>query len=328
MSFIDISAGGFHSLGLKQDGSIVAWGDNHYGECNVPEPNTGFKAIAAGFRHSLGLKQDGSIVGWGDNRNGLYDMPEPNTGFVAIAAGAYHSLGLKEICYADAGPDQTVYAWIDGLADVNLDGSASYDADNDAMTYKWTWTIDGNDYEANGVNPTIELPVGQYTISLIVDDGKVYSEPNDVNITVIATVEANLCIMPKVLNYRSFQQRIMATIRLPEGITKDQIDSNSVLLLYPGEVEAVSQCILPYWANGTRRVSIFAFFDRDEILEAIGGNGPAQVYVVGQLKTGQYFYGSDTMRIINPGRRPPKWNMRDWFHNRNWYRPCSPNKQD
>ena len=65
--FKAIAAGGIFSLGLKQDGSIVAWGDNYSGECNVPGPNTGFVAIAAGNAHSLGLKQDGSIVGWGDN---------------------------------------------------------------------------------------------------------------------------------------------------------------------------------------------------------------------------------------------------------------------
>ena len=57
-----------------------------------------------------------------------------------------------------AGEDQTVYAWIDGFADVTLDGSDSNDADGDELTYKWMWTIDANTYEANSVSPTIELP--------------------------------------------------------------------------------------------------------------------------------------------------------------------------
>jgi len=35
----------------------VAWGQNAYGECSVPEPDTGFTAFAAGGSHSLGLKQ-------------------------------------------------------------------------------------------------------------------------------------------------------------------------------------------------------------------------------------------------------------------------------
>jgi len=48
------------------------------------------------------------------------------------------------------------------------------------LTYLWSWTIDGNDYEANGVKSTIELPIGQYVISLIVNDGIVDSEPNEV----------------------------------------------------------------------------------------------------------------------------------------------------
>ncbi len=62
---VAVAAGSGHSLGLKADGSIVAWGDNDYGQCNVPAPNTGFVGVAAGDRHSLGLKADGSIVAWG-----------------------------------------------------------------------------------------------------------------------------------------------------------------------------------------------------------------------------------------------------------------------
>ena len=101
--FIAIAAGGYHSLGLKQDGSIVAWGRNNIGQCNVPEPNTGFTAIAAGHSHSLGLKQDGSVVAWGRNDFGQCNVPSSNTGFIAIAAGGYHSLGLKQ--------DGSIVAW-------------------------------------------------------------------------------------------------------------------------------------------------------------------------------------------------------------------------
>ncbi|MGB9620675.1 MAG: hypothetical protein ACPL7K_09705, partial [Armatimonadota bacterium] len=64
-NLIATSAGGWHSLGLRADGSIVAWGSNNYGQCSVPSPNTGFVAVAAGWYHSLGLKSDGSIVAWG-----------------------------------------------------------------------------------------------------------------------------------------------------------------------------------------------------------------------------------------------------------------------
>ena len=84
-------------------GEIAAWGYNSDGECNVPEPNTGFIAISAGESHSLGLKQDGSIVAWGLNNYGQCNVPEPNKFFIAIAGGGFHSLGLKGCQYNLAG---------------------------------------------------------------------------------------------------------------------------------------------------------------------------------------------------------------------------------
>jgi hypothetical protein len=221
---------------------------------------------------------------------------------------------------ADAGPDQTVYAWIDGIAEVNLDGSGSYDEDGDELTYSWTWTIDANSYEINGVNPTIELPVGQHVISLIVNDGLIDSEPNEVNITVIGPIEANLCVMPKVLNCRSNQPRIMATLRLPKGITKNQIDTNEPILLYPGEIGADWVWISRFFDNKCRcwSTTIFASFDKDELMDAIPNNGLVELVVVGQLKTGQYFFGTDNIRVICPGHRP---RHKPWCNHR-WNRFC------
>ncbi len=96
LGFMTIAAGGWFSLGLKADGSIIAWGRNYEGQLNVPLPNAGFVAISAGGSHGLGLRADGSIVAWGWNKYGQCNVPSPNTGFVAIAAGGYgHSLGMK-----------------------------------------------------------------------------------------------------------------------------------------------------------------------------------------------------------------------------------------
>ncbi|MCH7872201.1 MAG: hypothetical protein IID33_10930, partial [Planctomycetes bacterium] len=75
-----------------QDGSIMGWGSNQYGQLNVPPPNTGFVALAAGGDHGLGLKADDSIVAWGNNQVGQLNVPAPNEGFVAVAGGHGHSL--------------------------------------------------------------------------------------------------------------------------------------------------------------------------------------------------------------------------------------------
>ena len=44
---------------------MVAWGDNDYGQCNVPAGLSGVVAVAAGAYHSLALKADGTVVAWG-----------------------------------------------------------------------------------------------------------------------------------------------------------------------------------------------------------------------------------------------------------------------
>jgi len=84
---------------------------------------------------------------------------------------------------ADAGPDQTVdAATIDG-ASVILNGSGSSDADDDSLTYNWSW--DGE--TAHGVSPTISLPRGTTTFTLVVNDGTEDSAPDTVEITVVAS---------------------------------------------------------------------------------------------------------------------------------------------
>lgn len=57
-----LEGGTGHSLGLREDGSIVAWGNNDYFQCNVPAPNEGFIAVSGGWYHSLGLKENGTSV--------------------------------------------------------------------------------------------------------------------------------------------------------------------------------------------------------------------------------------------------------------------------
>ncbi|MCJ7728698.1 MAG: hypothetical protein MUO27_02285 [Sedimentisphaerales bacterium] len=90
--FVDVAAGKYHALAIRSSGSLVAWGWNNYGQCDVPEGND-FVAIAGGVRHSIALKSDGTIVGWGDNGSGQIDVPEGNN-FVTIASGDYHNLAI------------------------------------------------------------------------------------------------------------------------------------------------------------------------------------------------------------------------------------------
>jgi hypothetical protein len=87
---IAIAAGDYHSLALKADGTVVAWGNNGFGQSTVPSGLSGVIAIAGGRGHSLALRSDGTVVAWGADGY----VPSGLSGVIAIAAGGDLSLAL------------------------------------------------------------------------------------------------------------------------------------------------------------------------------------------------------------------------------------------
>ncbi|ETR65903.1 MAG: hypothetical protein OMM_13546, partial [Candidatus Magnetoglobus multicellularis str. Araruama] len=80
---VQIAAGEYHSLALKNDGSVWAWGRNNHGQLGDGGYSTANKTnpvqvaglsnismIAVGSCHSLALKDDGTVWAWGDNYYG------------------------------------------------------------------------------------------------------------------------------------------------------------------------------------------------------------------------------------------------------------------
>jgi secreted trypsin-like serine protease len=90
-----IAGGGFHSLALRANGTVVAWGDNTYGQTNVPADLTNVVAIAGGGYYSLALQANGTVVAWGDNTYGQTNVPADLTNVVAVAGGYLHSMALE-----------------------------------------------------------------------------------------------------------------------------------------------------------------------------------------------------------------------------------------
>lgn len=120
-----ISAGEFHSLAAKGDGSVYAWGANNDGQLgnattnnsSVPVQVPGLSdvvAVSAGGYHSLALTSQGTVYAWGYNSNGQLgngttnnsDSPVQVPGLsaiVAISGGFSSSYALRA--------DGTVFAW-------------------------------------------------------------------------------------------------------------------------------------------------------------------------------------------------------------------------
>lgn len=70
------------------------WENNFYGEATVPAGLNGVTAIAAGSTHTVALKNDGKVVAWGNNRVGQTNVPTALSGVTAIAAGNGFSVAL------------------------------------------------------------------------------------------------------------------------------------------------------------------------------------------------------------------------------------------
>ncbi len=100
---VALAASYYHSLALRRDGTVVAWGDNFGNQTDVPVDLTNAVGIAAGYEFSLALREDGAVVGWGAKGA----LPQDLTNVVRIAASYDNALALKA--------DGTVVAWGDNF---------------------------------------------------------------------------------------------------------------------------------------------------------------------------------------------------------------------
>ena len=127
--FASVSVGANHTVAIKTDGSLWAWGDNTYGQLGDgtfdalsngvsqhPTPKqigTGFASVFAGPVNTFAIKTDGSLWAWGGNDYGqLGDgtifaiNPTPQqigTGFVSVVASYQTTVAIKT--------DGSLWAW-------------------------------------------------------------------------------------------------------------------------------------------------------------------------------------------------------------------------
>ena len=92
-----------HSVALRRDGTVAAWGYDFNDQATVPEGLSGVVGISAGRNFNLALKQDGTVAAWGTGIEGQLAVPSDLTNVVAISAGGFQALALKG--------DGTVNGW-------------------------------------------------------------------------------------------------------------------------------------------------------------------------------------------------------------------------
>jgi len=128
-----VAAGYAHTLALKSDGSVWAWGDNLYGQVGYGTWALTFSSpiqvavlsditsIAAGLYHSVAVKDSNTVWAWGSNSDGelgngtttnrntpvqaIVNFGSPLTNVIDIGAGYYFTVALRT--------DGTVWTWGD-----------------------------------------------------------------------------------------------------------------------------------------------------------------------------------------------------------------------
>jgi len=90
-TFSQLSAGGYHTCGLKTDGTLACWGDNSYEQATPP--GSTFLQVSAGSLHTCGVKTDGTLACWG--RNDAGQATPPGDTFTQVSAGNAHTCGVK-----------------------------------------------------------------------------------------------------------------------------------------------------------------------------------------------------------------------------------------
>ncbi|MCX7832069.1 MAG: hypothetical protein N2440_04140, partial [Actinobacteria bacterium] len=117
-SCVQIASGGYHSLALRSDGKVYAWGANFAKQRDLTGLNlTNVVMLDGGLSHSVALKADGTVVVFGDTYvNHTYPfeviegknrrVPSVIQGkVIGIACGDNHTLALTS--------DGYVYGWGD-----------------------------------------------------------------------------------------------------------------------------------------------------------------------------------------------------------------------
>lgn len=180
-----IAAGDFHSLALQRNGSIVAWGDDRFGQSELPSLLTQKPAvkIAAGNVHNVALLGNGTVIAWGGTSDmyGTYGQDAVPAGLnkvKAIAAGAVHSLALKR--------DGTVAAWgYDGYGQCDVPSGLnnvtaiaggmfhSLALKKDGTVVAWGCNDHGESSVPAGLNHVVAIAAGGYHSLALKSDGTV-----------------------------------------------------------------------------------------------------------------------------------------------------------
>lgn len=94
---LEISLGSSHALALLKDKkTVIGWGKNDKKQIEKIEANSDIIKVSAGGKHSLALTMDGDVFAWGDNSFGQINIPKGKK-FIDIEAKNHSTWLVDEV---------------------------------------------------------------------------------------------------------------------------------------------------------------------------------------------------------------------------------------
>ena len=125
-TFVSVAAGSRHTVAIKSDGTLLAWGRNDYGQLgngtkdDEDDPtqigeDDKWVSVSAGRNHTVAIKSDGTLWAWGEDEQQQLGNGEEagrqlipiqigeDEDWVSVAAGEWHTVAIKK--------DGSLWAW-------------------------------------------------------------------------------------------------------------------------------------------------------------------------------------------------------------------------
>ncbi len=175
-----ILASNNHTLAIRKDGTVIATGDNEYGQCDVSDWKD-IVAISSNTKHSVGLKKDGTVVAASSERYATWDIA-PDGSYIQAECPQCIVSDWKDIVAVSAGYEHTV--------GVKKDGSVIAVGDN------YYFQCDINDWK-----DVVRVSAGSdYTLALK-SDGTVFLTHDKLSDNIVYCLEPGFLPFPKFYEF-------------------------------------------------------------------------------------------------------------------------------
>ncbi len=96
-----VSAGGWHTCALRNDGTVACWGYNQDGQATPPGGT--FTQLGAGEWNTCGIRTGGTLSCWGNDLQNQSKPPLSFLAFTQVTGGEFTSCAMRS--------DGSVWCW-------------------------------------------------------------------------------------------------------------------------------------------------------------------------------------------------------------------------